>query len=97
MYTGLIPSLKVTENDETIYLWFNDIIVRECFIQKVMLHHAGDAIWKKEHIHIDDIDQTELMMGKFIFKAKKKKSKTVPLMWVYDFYQQAVGKAVDKS
>lgn len=95
LFTGLIPALRI-EGESTFYLWFNDILVRDRFIEKALTKYEGELTWEKEHIHINSIDRLDLLMGKFIFKAKKKKSRTVPLLWVYDFYQQAVDKVVDK-
>lgn len=92
LFTGIIPAVQFGE----LLFWFNDIWVRDQFIEKLLCKYDPNE-WEKTYIHIDDVHQMDLLMGKFIFKVGKKKIRSVPLGMVYEFYQQAGYKVVDKS
>ena len=103
LYSGMIPILRkkiaLDGYDVTVFLWFNDIIVRQKFFeQTVFIDEQAD--FEFDYLSFQKLTTKEytmdLHMGKFIYKIGKKKIKSVPLSLVCEFYQQYVERVVDK-
>lgn len=100
MYSGLIPVLRkpvdIYGNTVYITIWFDNIVVRSKFMDKV--EEAKGYV--PDVIHISHLGmkkyEMDLHMGKVVYKVGKKKVRSIPLRMLYEFYQQYGDKVVDK-